>query len=90
MFLDDYDNKDDIIIKTDLSELQKHFQTKETGEFIQKSNLILSSLLNGENSPKGKYKIGCFDVEVKQLKDTNKKHIDSNQYIFNTDEFIFN
>ena len=90
VFLDDYEGKDDIIIKTDLSELQKNFQTKETSEFIQKSNIILSSLLNGENSPKGKYKIGCFDVEVKRLKDTNKKHIDSSQYIFNTDEFIFN
>ena len=39
--------------------------------------IILSNLLNGENSPKGKYKIGCFEVEVKQLEDTNKKHIDT-------------
>ena len=89
ILLSDYNNDDDVIVTTSMSELVKDFNVPTSNQFIKQSNQILSNLLGENNDPKGKYNIGCFDIEVKQLIDINQKHIDGSQYLFDTSEFIF-
>ena len=40
-------------------------------------------------SYKGKYQINCFEVEVNELTDSNPTHLGTQQYLFDTSEFIF-
>lgn len=89
ILLEDYDSSDDIIITTNMSKLVKDFKTPSVNQFITQSNQIFSNLVNGENDPKGKYNIGCFDIEVNNLIDVNQNHIEGSQYLFDTSEFIF-
>ena len=87
--LSDYNKNNDVIIETNMSELVKNFQIPTTNQFIKQSNEILSNLLGEGRDPKGKYNIGCFDIEVNQLVDENQKHIEGSQYVFDTSEYLF-
>lgn len=89
ILLDNYNHNDDVIIETNMSELVKNFQIPTTNQFIKQSNEILSNLLGEGSDPKGKYNIGCFDIEVNQLVDENQKHIEGSQYVFDTSEYLF-
>lgn len=87
--LSDYNKNNDVIIETNMSELVKNFQIPTTNQFIKQSNEILSNLLGEGRDTKGKYNIGCFDIEVNQLVDENQKHIEGSQYVFDTSEYLF-
>ena len=89
ILLSDYNKDSDVIVETKMSELVKNFQVPITNQFIKQSNEILSNLLDGDNDPKGKYNIGCFDIKINQLVDINQKHIEGSQYLFDTSEFLF-
>ena len=91
IFIDDYSFEDSIIVKTDLYSLHKNFQSEEVQQFIQNYNLMFYNLLN--SSPEnyiGKYQMNCFEVKINGLIDSNQTHLDTQQYIFDTSEFIFN
>lgn len=89
--INDYSFDDNIIIKTDLYSLHKNFQSEEVQQFIQNYNLMFYNLLN--SSPEnyvGKYQMNCFEVKINELIDSNQTHLNAQQYIFDTSEFIFN
>jgi len=93
VLLEDYDYSNDVVIETNMNELTKGFNVPINNQFIQKSNEMFSNLIADDvisyKDPKGKYNIGCFDIEIKQLVDINQKHIDGSQYLFDTSEFVF-
>lgn len=89
VLLNDYNKDNDVIIETTMSELVKGFNVPATNQFIKQSNDVLTNLLEGGSDPKGKYNIGCFNIEVKQLIDINQKHTEGSQYLFDTSEFMF-
>ena len=71
----------DIIIKTDLYTLTQNLNTNEVNNFIKHSNEIFLNLLNeNPNNYKGIYNIGCFNIEINNLIDSNKNHLDNKQY----------
>jgi GT2 family glycosyltransferase len=85
-----HNDKDDIIIKTDLYSLYN--ADVESNNFIQHSNQIFDDLLNSnKDNYKGEYNIGCFNIIVNQLIDSNKKYIDSKPYnlLLDLKEFKF-
>jgi len=91
IYVDDYSFDDSIVVKTDLYSLHKNSQSEEVQQFIQNYNLMFYNLLN--SSPKdykGKYQMNCFEVKINELIDLNQKHLDTQQYLFDVNEFIFN
>ena len=87
---ENYNFKDDIIIKTDLYSLYN--LNDESNNFIQHSNQIFSNLLKAnKDNYKGNYNIGCFNIEIKQLVDSNLKHLNFKPYnlLLNLEEFKF-
>lgn len=87
---ENYDFKDDIIIKTDMATLLKNGNKQEVRNFIENSNIIFKNLLtNSPSNYKGKYKIECFDIQVNELNDINQNHLDSKQYLFDTSKYLF-
>jgi hypothetical protein len=57
---------------------------------MQNYNLMFHNLLTtSPESYKGKYQINCFEVEINELTDSNIIHLDTQQYLFDTNEFIF-
>ena len=56
------------------------------------NNQIFSNLLKAnKDNYKGNYNIGCFNIEVKQLVDSNLKHLNFKPYnlLLNLEEFKF-
>ena len=89
IYSNNYDSKDDVIIKVDYYSLIKNLSNSETQSFIQNLNLILQNLQSND-SYQGTYNMSCFNLEVNNLIDTNKFHLNNTQYLFDTQEFIFN
>jgi len=89
IYSNNYDSKDDIIIKVDYYSLIKNLSNSETQSFIQNLNLVLQNLQSND-SYQGTYNMSCFNLEVNNLTDTNKLHLNNTQYLFDTQEFIFN
>lgn len=83
------DDPEIVKIKTSLYHLIKDIKVPVTNQFIKQKNEILSNLIGENNDPKGKYNIGCFDIEIEQLVDSNQHHLDASQYLIDTSEFIF-
>lgn len=90
VYSQDYQEKDDVVIRANYYSLIKNLSNSEVQSFIQNSNLILNNLLQSNNSYQGIYNISCFNLEVNNLIDTNKTHLNNTQYLFDTQEFIFN
>jgi GT2 family glycosyltransferase len=88
--INDYSFDDQIVIKTDLHSLHKNLKSEEVQQFMQNYNLMFHNLLTtSPESYKGKYQINCFEVEINELTDSNIIHLDTQQYLFDTNEFIF-
>ena len=75
--------------KVDYYSLIKNLSNSETQSFIQNLNLVLQNL-QSNNSYQGTYNMSCFNLEVNNLIDINKTHLNNTQYLFDTQEFIFN
>jgi len=89
VYSQDYQEKDNVVIRANYYSLIKNLSNPETQNFIQNLNLVLHNLLQSGNSYQGNYSISCFNLEVNNLTDTNKLHLDNTQYLFDTQEFIF-
>jgi hypothetical protein len=51
--------------------------------------MFYNLLTTSPESYKGKYQINCFEVKINELIDLNQAHLDTQQYLFDTNEFIF-
>ena len=66
------DLENDVIIRASIYELIHNASNKESIEFIQYNNTILSQLQNDGVVQTGDYVIGCFTISVSNLKDLNQ------------------
>jgi GT2 family glycosyltransferase len=88
VFAQNYQEKDDIVVRTDYYSLLKNQGDPEVKAFIENSNLTFDQLAQSPNY-KGTYQVNCFNIEVNNLSDINKNHLDPSQYIFDTSKFTF-
>ena len=90
IFTEDYNNEDDVIIKSDMVSLLKHFSKPNSFDFLKQQHLVYHNLsIKSPESYQGEYQIEVFKVLINNLKDVNQHHLDNTQYLFDTSEYIF-
>jgi GT2 family glycosyltransferase len=88
IYSQDYQEKDDVIIKLDYYSLIKGSDRENISKFIENTNSILDQLKENDQY-QGHYQMDPFLIEVNNLTDTNQFHLDAPQYVFDTQEFKF-
>lgn len=84
------EKNEDIFIESDMYSLIKGIKLKSNEDFIINSNTIFHDLkLTNPNNYKGTYEIGNFKININNLEDYNKKHLNNKQYLFKTSKYKF-